>query len=132
MAPKHTAACVLYSVVFASLLVYSHPRLITVINNCVHGNRYSHSSLSCPDSVRFDGVRALDLSCVVPTVCLPVIRPIVTVTNCRRRKFANSRTVYYNNSDASFNVQLNTLLLLSGDVHANPGPFTTNTSTSTR
>jgi len=76
--------------------------------------------------------RALDLSCVVPTVWLPAIRPIVTVITCLQRKFANSRAVYYSNNDASFNVQLYTLLLLSGDVYASPRPSTTNTYASTR
>jgi hypothetical protein len=34
----------------------------------------------------------------------------------RRRKYASSRLPYYNNSDATYN------LVLSGDIHCNPGP----------
>ena len=128
MAPVHTAACVSFPVIFALLLGYSSPWFINVHKISVNSYRQSSCSSILSASSRFSDVRSLNLTCVVPAACLPAIRP---VTDYRRRKFASSRTVYCN-SDATFNIQLNSLLLLSGDVHTNPGPTTSDTSASHR
>src|SRR5664279_986009 len=52
-------------------------------------------------------------------------RPLLIVR--RRLRYTKSPVCYYNNTDATFNLELGPLLLMCGDIQSNPGPDHTST-----
>src|SRR5664279_1580507 len=112
MAPFSLAACLLSLASLTNFAVNSHCRWSCVyacrVNSyCLPHHTYFNSNLTS-----YDTHFAVDLP---SSKRVSENRPVCRV------KYGKSPTSYYNNTVSTFNIALN-VLLLSGDVHVNPGP----------
>src|SRR5664279_3081225 len=130
MAPTCTAARVYIFV----LVVFAVNTSFDSVDSCRNTERELRASFYCIDG-RNTSRNLLFRRWIISSSSLlatAAVKPSWRPTANRRLKYCKSRVPYYNNSDSTFNLLLDTsrLLLISGDIEIKPGPTTTSTSSS--